>query len=80
MSPAEQLTPQVLALPENDRWKLAAALLASLPKPPGLPSEDDPGLDALLQERLDDHLSGRDKGIPADEFFRRLRAKRKPEA
>jgi putative addiction module component (TIGR02574 family) len=66
----------VLALPEEDRWELVAALLATLPKPVGVQSEDDPELDELLNRRLAEYESGKDPGIPADEFFQRLRQKR----
>ena len=70
---AEKLKAELLALPERDRWAMLWALHNSLPGPPGVMAEDDPGFDAMLDRRLADHESGRVKGMPADEFFRRIR-------
>lgn len=66
-----------LELPEADRWDLLGALFASLPGPPGVMSEGDPEFDAELDCRLREHESGKVKGIPADEFFRKLREERR---
>lgn len=73
---AEKLKAAVLDLPEADRWDLLGALMDSLPKPPGVMSEGDPGFDAMLDRRLAEYESGRVKAIPAEEVFRRLREKR----
>lgn len=40
-------------------------------------SEGDPEFDAELDCRLREHESGKVKGIPADEFFRKLREERR---
>jgi putative addiction module component (TIGR02574 family) len=73
---AEKLAKTLLALPEADRLALANMLFDSLPPPPGMMSEDDPGFEEELDRRLRDHESGKSKGIPADEFFRQLRERR----
>jgi putative addiction module component (TIGR02574 family) len=73
---AEKLKTALLELPEAERWELLDALMKSLPKPPGVFSADDPGFDAELDRRRVEHESGADPGIPADEFFRKLREKR----
>lgn len=70
---AAKLTAELLALPESERWAVVGAVVGSLPKPHGGLAEDDPGFDAELDRRLADRLSGRSKGIPAEEFFRTLR-------
>lgn len=38
--------------------------------------EDEESLLAELDRRLQEHLSGKDPGVPAEEFFRQLRAER----
>jgi putative addiction module component (TIGR02574 family) len=73
---AEKLLPALLALPEMDRLDLANLLFDSLPTPPGLMSEDNPEFDVELDRRLAEHESGKSPGIPADEFFRKLREQR----
>ena len=73
---AEKLKTAVLELPLDERMELVDFIYQNLPKPPGVMSEDDPGFDAMLDQRRADHLSGKSKGIPADEFFRSLREKR----
>lgn len=70
---AQKLLAEVLALPEGERIALADRVYESVPRPPGVMWEDDPGFDAELDRRLADHVSGRVKGIPAAEFFRNLR-------
>jgi putative addiction module component (TIGR02574 family) len=73
---AESLANTLLSLPSEDRLALANLLFDSLPPPPGLMSEDTPGFDDELERRLQDHLSGKSPGIPAEEFFKQLRANR----
>lgn len=65
----EKLMPTLLSLPEGERVALADRLYESV-------RDEDPALLAELDRRLADHESGRDPGIPAEEFFRRLREKR----
>lgn len=74
---AKSLAATLLALPVSDRMALASVLLDSLPKPAGILTEGTPEFDAELDRRRAAHESGEDPGIPADEFFRQLREKRK---
>jgi putative addiction module component (TIGR02574 family) len=73
---AQKLLPALMALPLSDRLDLADLLYASIPPPPGMMCEDDPGFEAELERRLADLESGKTKGIPAEEVFRRLREER----
>jgi len=73
---AEKLKVAVLELPLPERLELADFIYATLPPVPGIMAEGDPGVDEELDRRLRDHESGRVKGIPAEEVFRRLREKR----
>jgi hypothetical protein len=68
----------VMELPEAERLALADAVYASLPIPDGALCEDDPNFDAIIRGRFDDLKSGRVKGIPGDEYLKRLREKRVP--
>jgi putative addiction module component (TIGR02574 family) len=73
---AEKLKAALLELPIEERLELADFLYATLPPPPGAMCEGDPGFDEMLDQRLRDYESGKVKGVPADEFFRKLREKR----
>jgi len=53
MSTAE-IREAALKLDEKERAQLAEALLASLDRPPGILSEDDPQLEAELLRRMND--------------------------
>lgn len=72
---AEKLLTEVLALPEADRLALANRVFGSVPVPPGVMCEDDPGFDATLARRIDELRSGKVKGTPGDEVMDRLRKK-----
>lgn len=67
---ATQLMPTLLALPPEVRLELAELLHDSVP------FEIDDALRAELHRRKAAHESGEQPGIPADEFIRRLRARR----
>lgn len=69
---AMTLMQAVMELTEAERLKIADTVYESLQDHSTL-SEDDPGLNAILQQRLNAHLSGSDPGIPGDEVFRKLR-------
>jgi putative addiction module component (TIGR02574 family) len=64
---AEKLKFDLLALPPEERIELANLLYASVPP------EEDHNLVAELDRRRAEHESGKIPGIPADEFFRKLR-------
>ncbi len=64
---AERLMPTLLALPPEDRELIAERLYESL--------DDDPEFLAMLNWRVEEIKSGKVKGVPADEVFRRLREK-----
>ena len=70
-----RLFEEALALPEDDRLKLAAELLASSP-PPGILHAGSPDLAKVVQERIDSVRSGKTKPIPAPEALARLRRPR----
>lgn len=70
------LRAELLRLSEPERWEMLDALVESLPRPAGIMCEDDPGLVGELDRRRAEHESGMDPGIPADEFFRKLREER----
>jgi putative addiction module component (TIGR02574 family) len=73
---AEKLKTALLGLPLEERLEIADSLYASLPPAPGLLTEGTPEFDEMLDRRLRDHESGKVKGIPAEEVFRKLREKR----
>lgn len=56
---AETLFNAALELPEAIRAELAERLIASLGKPPGVWSIDDPGFGAELDRRIDELESGK---------------------
>jgi putative addiction module component (TIGR02574 family) len=61
---------QAASLSEAERAELAQALFNSLG---GVDNETDAEFEAELDRRLDDVLSGKDKGVPAEEFLAELR-------
>lgn len=73
---AEKLKTALLELPLAERLEIADLLYASIPPAPGLMTEGDPGFDEMLDRRLQDFESGKVKGVPAEEFFRKLREER----
>ena len=72
---AEKLKAALLELPLDEQFELVDAVYQNLPNPPGVMSDDDPGLDAMLDRRRGEMLSGKVKGIPAEEVMERLRKK-----
>ena len=46
-----------------------------LDSPPGYTSEADPDFEDVLNRRLQEHLSGKDPGIPAEEVHAAMRLK-----
>ncbi len=66
---AERLRAESLQLSEVERWDLIDALFESMP------ARTDEAFDELLARRLDDLRSGRDPGVPAEEFMEELRVK-----
>ena len=73
----EKLKPAILALSEPERVELLGVLFDSLPTQRGLISDTDPAFIAELDRRRAEFESGADPGVPADEFFRKLRENRK---
>ncbi len=67
---AEKLKFELLSLPTEERIELANFLYGSIP------TEDDHELVAELDRRRAEHESGKSLGIPAEEFFRKLREQR----
>jgi putative addiction module component (TIGR02574 family) len=66
----EQLTAQVLALPEASRAQLMAAIRSSLSHPPGEHSEA--WWEQELERRWREIVEGKVQCIPAEEVFREL--------
>jgi putative addiction module component (TIGR02574 family) len=66
----EQLTAQVLALPESSRVHLIAALLASLPHPPDTHSQA--WWEEEVERRWQEIVEGKVECIPAEQVFREL--------
>ena len=66
---------QALALPEADRLKLAAELLASAP-PPGILRAGSPELAKAIDERIESVRRGETKPVPAREALAKLRRPR----
>lgn len=71
---ADELLQAALKLPESDRLYIAAELLASIPPPPGILCEDDPGFFEELERRSDEHRRDPSKAIPWEEAMRRIEA------
>ncbi len=67
---AEQICPDLLALPEADRAELARVLLESLSRDNS--DETETHWENELARREDDIRSGRVSGISEEEFFARL--------
>lgn len=67
---ATQLMPTLLALPPEVRLELSARLYESVD------AEIDPAFLTELHRRKAAFESGEEPGTPADEFIRRLRARR----
>ncbi len=69
----EKVTHEALDLPQQQRARLAHALILSI--------EDEPdqdvaaAWDAEIERRVDEIRSGRVKGIPAEDVFAKLRDK-----
>jgi len=61
-----------LALPLSERLELAQRLWESV-KPPGVPSEDDPGFAEELQRRIAAYESGESKSTPWEVVRDRIR-------
>ena len=72
---AEKLKAAILELSLEERLEMLAALMDSLPAPPGAVSEDDPEFDTTLQRRIEEMDNSRVKGVPAEEVMERLRKK-----
>lgn len=68
-----ELLDLALALPEDDRLRIASELMASV-KPPGLLSADDPGFLEEIQRRSDEIAGGTAKLVDADEAIQQMRA------
>lgn len=73
---AEKLKAALLELPIEEQMEIADFVYASLPPVSGLMTEGDPAFDEMLERRLRDFESGKVKGIPAEEVFRKLREQR----
>lgn len=73
---AEKLKAALLELPLDEQLAIADFLYANAPPVPGLLTEGTAEFDEMLDRRLRDYESGKVKGIPADEFFRKLREQR----
>jgi len=71
---ASDLLSAAMSLPESDRASIAYELLHSL-KPPGILSEDDPGLLEELERRSAALDRDPSLGIPFEEVDRRIRQK-----
>lgn len=67
-----QIEQEALTLPERDRAALAAALLRTLPTPPGTEIPDEE-----VAQRDDDLESGRVGVISHEEFVRRVERDRR---
>jgi putative addiction module component (TIGR02574 family) len=71
-----ELLDDALKLTHDERATLAAELIASLET--DRPAEADRAWRDEVLRRARDMLEGRDPGIPAEDVFARLRAKRRP--
>jgi len=71
VNPTEILT-AALSLPDGDRAGVAYRLLQSL-KPPGVPSEGDPELEAELERRVAAYEAGETSASDWEEVSQRLR-------
>lgn len=72
----ETVSAEALKLPLRDRAALAHTLIRTLDEEPADdPAEDQRAWEETIEARVDDILSGRTAGIPAEEVFAKLRAK-----
>ncbi|HEV3386727.1 MAG TPA: addiction module protein [Gemmata sp.] len=67
---AEKIKSELLALSEEERIEIANFLYETIS------TQEDDELEAELDRRRAEHESGKDPGIPAEEFFRELRENR----
>ncbi len=67
----DAMSGQVLALPAEQRMRLALALMESVET--GRPVSENGDWSAQISQRIDDYDAGRVQGVPADEVFRKLR-------
>ncbi|MBA4188696.1 MAG: hypothetical protein C0467_11915 [Planctomycetaceae bacterium] len=74
---AEKLKAALMELPISQRLEIADFLYESVPPPPGVLTEGTPEFDAELERRRVAHESGKEPGIPAEEFFRKRREMRR---
>lgn len=73
----EQIVRDVRDLPVQEREQLLAELIRDLePHDDASPEEIEKAWDTEIARRLEEIDSGKVKGIPAEEVFARLRAKR----
>lgn len=73
----EQIVRDVRDLPVQEREQLLAELIRDLePRDDASPEEIEKAWDTEIARRLEEIDSGKVKGIPAEEVFARLRAKR----
>jgi putative addiction module component (TIGR02574 family) len=74
----QEVRESALALPRRSREKLLKDLTDSLAeetshaRPPGVLSDDDPNLNAILEARIAAYERGETKAIPWEEVKRRL--------
>ena len=69
----EKLERDILALPVQERAKLAHVLITSLDE--DSPQEVESAWDIEVEKRVQEILNGKITGIPAEEVFARLRKK-----
>jgi putative addiction module component (TIGR02574 family) len=72
---AEKLKAELATLPAEDRAELAHFLMESLDEDEKADLDWDAAWTAELERRWKEIESGKEKGVPADEVFRRLREK-----
>ena len=73
---AERLKVELSGLTLLEQLEIADSIYDRVPSPPGLRFvEGSAEFDAMLARRLDDLRSGRDPGVPAEEFMEELRLK-----
>ena len=73
---AERLKVELSGLTLLEQLEIADSIYDRVPAPPGPPFEEGSAeFDAMLARRLDDLRSGRDPGVPAEEFMEELRLK-----
>ncbi len=73
---AEKLKAALMELPIDERLELAQFLYEISSPPPGRFIVGTPEFDTELERRRIAHESGKEPGIPAEEFFRKRREKR----